>query len=257
MKRENYGDLEILEFEHLNVSHGFTTRRGGVSLAGYESLNLGLNSGDESSAVRENYHRFFEQLQIDKRQIAATNQVHSDYIDRIDRLEDFRVYGGTDGLMTNKKGITLMTYYADCTPLYFYDPVNEVVAVAHAGWKGTERKIGMKMVQQLGSEYGSKPEDLQVGIGPNISLEAYEVDDHFLDRFEDQEYFAPFFKKMPNGRIHFDLVMSNEKILIESGILPEHLQLSGHCTYSESDLFFSYRRQGEKSGRMSGFIRLK
>ncbi len=257
MRLESYGAIEILKFEHLEAPHGFTTRSGGVSQAGYASLNLGLNSGDQRLAVRENYRRFFQELQIEKKQIAATNQAHSDFIARIDKLDDFRVYGDTDGLMTNKKGITLMTYYADCTPLYFYDPVMEVVGVAHSGWKGTERKIGMKMVRQLGNEYGSKPEDIKVGIGPNITLEAYEVDDLFLNRFEDREFFQPFFIQMQSGRYHFDMVESNRAILLESGILPENLQVSGHCTYSESDLFFSYRRQGEESGRMSGFIRLK
>ncbi|MEA3422861.1 MAG: peptidoglycan editing factor PgeF [Bacillota bacterium] len=255
MISKEYKNLKILQFNNLNTLHGITTRYGGISKKGFESLNLGFYSEDSKENIDNNYKIFFDALNIDRNKTVATHQTHSDNIVKIESVNQFKIYEDTDGFITDVPGITLMTFYADCTPLYFYDPVKKVIGIAHSGWKGTEQKIGARMIDFFVEEFESQVENILVGIGPNISPKAYEVDKDFLENFEDKEFFKNHIHHM-NEKIFFDMVKSNRDILLNKGILKDNIELSGHCTYNESQLFFSYRRQGMESGRMSGFIRL-
>lgn len=255
MEARRYGEIELLQFRTLGSFHGFTTRRGGASAGGYDSLNLGRHTGDSLEAVEANYARLFEVLEIDPLKTAVTQQVHSNHIVHVQKLERFTEFTATDGLMTDTTGITLMTYYADCTPLFFHDPDNGAVGIAHAGWQGTQRRIAQVMVREMTAAFGTRPEQLRVGIGPNISLSAYEVGEDFLLGFDDPDYFRPYLIEMPSGRWHFDMVRSNHQLLVDAGVDPNRIEWSGECTYSDPVRFFSYRRQGEESGRMSGLIR--
>ncbi len=255
MNNKKYKNLEILQFDHISTLHGITTRKGGISKDGFESLNLSFYSDDSEENINENYKIFFDALNIDKNKTVLTHQTHSDNIVKIESVNQFKIYEDTDGFITDVSGITLMTFYADCTPLYFYDPVKKVVGIAHSGWKGTEQKIGVKMIDIFVDEFESQVENILVGIGPNISPRAYEVDNDFLENFQDKEFFENYIHKI-DEKIFFDMVKSNRDMLLNRGILKDNIELSGHCTYNESRLFFSYRRQGMESGRMSGFIRL-
>ncbi len=255
MEKNKYKGLEILQFASIPTLHGMTTRIGGVSEGGFESMNLGLFSNDKRENVLENFELFFDAMNIDRNMTVATHQTHSDHIVRIDEVQAFKVYDDTDGFATNVKGITLMTFYADCTPLFFYDTVKKVVAVAHSGWKGTEKKIGEKMIDFLVDQYDCSLEDILVGIGPNISETAFEVSANFMEEFEDVKFFENYMYE-DNGRYTFDIESSIRDLLIKRGILEKNIALSGLCTYNQSELFFSHRKIGEESGRMSGFIRL-
>ena len=255
MLKKLFEPIEILQFDSIKTFHGMTTKNGGISHGGFESLNLGLNSNDKKENVIQNYNIFFDALRIDKNRIVATHQTHSDHIVKIDSADEFKVYEDTDAFATNVEGITLMTYYADCTPLFFHDPVKHVIGMAHSGWKGTEKKIGVKMIDFLIANYNCKIDDIRVGIGPNISFEVYEVNKEFLYEFEDEDFFKKYFIEK-NGHYFFDMVQSNKNMLIKRGVLEKNIELSNLCTYNNSELFFSFRRQGDESGRMSGFIRL-
>ncbi|MBN2261016.1 MAG: peptidoglycan editing factor PgeF [Clostridiales bacterium] len=255
MKSQFYKNLEILKFTNITTKHGFTTINGGVSQGGYRSLNFGIYAPDKREHVLENYEIFFDALAIDKNKSIATHQTHSNHIAKIDSVDEFKVFEDTDGFITNIRGVNLMTFYADCTPLYFYDPAKKVIGIAHSGWKGTEKKIGVKMIEAFVELYGSKKENILVGIGPNISPHYYAVSDDFLDNFEDRSFFTNYIYHK-EGITYFDMVNSNRDMLINNGILEKNIELSGHCTYKEADRFFSYRRQGAESGRMAGFIML-
>lgn len=255
MIKKKYKDLEMLEFNNINSFHGFTTRSGGASKDGYESLSFGMYATDLIENVQQNFEIFFDSLNIEKNKTVATHQTHSDNIEIIDNVDEFKIHEDTDGFITNKKGITLMTFYADCTPLFFCDSTAGIVGIAHSGWKGTELKIGVKMVKMMKEKFGCKLENINVGIGPNISKKAYLVNCDFLNEFSDKEFFGKYLKKI-DGKCYFDMVNSNKDMLLDAGILENNIELSNHCTYLEPELFFSFRRQGVNSGRMAGFIRL-
>lgn len=255
MEKNKFKNLDILQFTSIHTLHGMTTRMGGVSKDGFESLNLGMFSNDDRENVQENFEIFFDAVNIDKNKTVATHQTHSDHIVRIDKVDSFKVFEDTDGFASNVKGITLMTFYADCTPLFFYDPMEKVVAVAHSGWKGTAKKIGEKMIDFLVSQYGCSTENILVGIGPSISKSAFEVSANFMEEFKDREFFENYMNE-DQGRYTFDIESSIRDLLIKRGILEKNIALSGLCTYNQSELFFSHRKIGEESGRMSGFIRL-
>ncbi|OPL08003.1 MAG: hypothetical protein AVO33_02710 [delta proteobacterium ML8_F1] len=247
--------IRILQFHEINTLHGFTARSGGVSEGGYASLNFGRHSGDDASRVEKNFERLFHGLGIDASRVAMTSQSHSNHIRRIDGQGHGGVHEDTDGLMTNVPGMVLVTFYADCTPLYFYDPKHRVVAMAHAGWRGTLNGIARDMVRGLHREYGVRAGDLVVGIGPNLSKERFEVGPDFPEDLVPEEDFSRYLDRSP-GRITFDMAGCNSFQLQEMGVLQENIHLSNLCTYDEKDLFFSYRRQGRASGRMAGFIGL-
>jgi len=173
-----------------NISHCFTTRKGGVSSGFFSSMNLGFGRGDENEKVMENYRRTAKFLDLSPKELVLSDQIHGDQIycvsdkDKgkgVTRKSDII---GADGLMTNVPGIGLVTFYADCVPLYFYDPVKEVIAISHSGWRGTVKKIGVKTVLKMKEVYGSKLEDIIVAIGPSVCKACYEVDAEVKKQFD-------------------------------------------------------------------------
>jgi len=255
MEIRNVSGLKILQFKEIVTLHGFTTRPGGVSGGNFASLNFGRYSGDDPRNVDRNFEILFEALGLDSTRVAMTRQTHSTHLKRIDGPGDAGIHEGVDGLMTDVPGMVLLTFYADCTPLYFYDPRRRAVAVAHAGWQGTLAKIAAKTVAALGEEFGVDPGDLVAGIGPNLSRENFEVSPDFLGTPELEEAFSRYLSPR-RDRFTFDLVASNRDQLRAAGLRKENIHLSHRCTYGEESLFYSYRRQGGASGRMAGFIGL-
>ena len=250
------GPLNILQFEHISCVHGMTTRQGGVSTGGFESLNLGRYAGDSQEHIERNLEIFFKSTLTDRSRTISTHQTHSDHIAIIRDIEQFEIMEDTDALITNQKEVTLMTFYADCTPLFFHDQVKNVIAMAHSGWQGTIKRIGPKVVEMMQKTFGCSPIDIHVGIGPNISVKHYEVSKDFLNSFIEQDYFRRFLN-IGEQKDYFDMTACIIDMLTKAGISKENIQSSGYCTYDDQKRFFSYRRQGVESGRMSAFIRLE
>ena len=162
-----------------------------------------------------------------------------------------------DGLATNVKGVPLYTGYADCVPLFFYDPKEEVIGLAHSGWRGTVGRIGAKMVKFLETEYGSRKENLLAAIGPSICRDCYEVsEDVALEFFRELKGHSKeeFLDQKENGKYQLDLWKANEIILLEAGILPEHLDITDICTCCNPDLLFSHRASHGKRGNLGAFM---
>jgi YfiH family protein len=158
--------------------------------------------------------------------------------------------------MSNENSTFLMTFYADCTPLFFVDPVNRVVAVSHAGWKGTSKNIGRKTVEQMCRVYGSKSEHILVGIGPSAGQCCYEVGPEVIDQLlEAIPTLQDFYTELETGKYLVNIKKANVASICSAGVLEEHIEVSQECTMC-NDEFFSYRRDGV-TGRMSGFIFLK
>jgi len=221
----------------LPVRHGFFTRAGGISEGLYAGLNCGLGSEDERSRVIENRARAAQFLGQDD--IASLYQIHSanvviaEDIDPSDRPE-------ADALITAQPGLAIGILTADCTPVLFADPKNNVVGAAHAGWKGALNGVLEATVDAMIS-LGAQRETISAVAGPTISQRNYEVGQEFLEQFEaaDPEALRFFAIGASADKYQFDLPGFVLARLRDAGVSAEW---TGHCTYADEDRFFSYRR---------------
>ncbi len=268
--KENAGVTYItfpkLEQYHNKMLHGFSTRLGGVSKEHLGSMNLSFTRGDNVEAVMENHRRFAKALGYDESKLVFSNQVHLTNFHKVTKEDCGK--GITresdileiDGLVTNEPGIPLITFYADCVPLFFYDPIKQVIAMAHSGWKGTVERIGAKMVSYMEAEYGSKPEDIICAIAPSICHKCYEVSEdvalRFLEVFGDG-YGEDLLYKKENGKYQLNLHKACEITLLEAGITSEHLDITDICTCCNSEFLFSHRASNGMRGNLAGVMMLK
>lgn len=263
-------DVPYLEYPMLTetgiVKHGFSTRLGGVSKDCFSTMNLSFTRGDAEEDVRENYRRITAAMGVKCEDLVFSQQTHTTNV-RVVKEEDRGMgftrkleYTDVDGLVTNVPGICLVTFYADCVPLYFVDPVKKAIGLSHSGWRGTVGKIGKVTVEKMQEEYGSNPEDIIAAIGPSICQDCYEVSQEVIEQF--QEHFAEedwpsLFYKKENGKYQLNLWKANELIFKEAGILPEHIAVTNVCTHCNSEVLYSHRRTGNQRGNLAAFLALK
>lgn len=246
------------------VKVAFTTRMGGVSKGQFASMNVSTTNGDNLDDVKKNYEILGNAVGFDFKKTVLSRQTHTDNI-RIVKEDDIgkgllkeRDYDDVDGLITNISGVTLVTQFADCTPLLFLDPENKVIANVHSGWRGTVQQIGKRAVEIMQKEFGSKPANIIAAIGPCINKCCYEVDDPVYKEFAKQEVFSleKVFTKKENGKFMLDLVEANKEILLSAGIREENLDISDLCTHCSSHIFHSHRATAGKRGNLGAFITL-
>lgn len=247
------------------VEHCFTTRLGGVSEGIFSSLNLSFSRGDDADAVMENYRRVAQFFGKHTDDFVCTDQTHTTNVKRVGKAEaGFGVtrdkgYTDVDGLITNEAGVILSTFYADCVPLYFVDPVHKAIGLSHSGWRGTVGRIGQKTLAAMEEAFGTNPADVIAAIAPSICQDCYEVSEDVA------AYFAKEFVGMENeillakgsGKYQLDLWKANEIVLLEAGILPEHLAVTDVCTCCNPNLLFSHRASKGKRGNLAAFLMLK
>lgn len=259
------GKLEFLTFPSLEetgiVKHLFTTRLGGVSEGEFSSMNLSFTRGDRVSHVDENYRRIGAALGCAPEDMVASHQTHTTNIRKVtaaDRGKGItcpRDYEDVDGLMTDVSGIVLVTYFADCVPLFFVDTVHRAVGLAHSGWKGTAAGMGICMVRAMGEAYGTKPEDLCVAIGPSICADCYEVGEDVAEQFS---RFSGVVKPgRMRGKYQLDLREANRQNLTAAGVRSERIAVTDICTCCNSNYLFSHRASGGRRGNMGAFLCLK
>jgi len=193
------------------------------------------------------------QLSVFERDVYFLNQVHDKEIRVIEENtpNDILSY---DGLMTNCTEKLLVTCYADCVPLLFYDPVKNIVASVHSGWKGTIKRIGAEAVNKMQEVYGSNPEDVMVGIGASIGPCCFEVGEEVYREFELKIPVGAFEDK---GKYFVDLWNANIEILLQAGVKRENIECKGICTCCHHDKYYSYRSGDKETGRFAAFIMLK
>lgn len=249
-----------------DLMHGFSTRLGGVSKNHLGSMNLSFTRGDERENVLENHRRFANALEYDETQLVFSNQVHLTNFHKVTKEDCGK--GITresdileiDGLVTDEPGIPLITFYADCVPLFFYDPMKKVIAMAHSGWKGTVERIGAKMISYMEEEYHSNPKDIVCAIAPSICQKCYEVSEdvalRFLDVFGDK-YGDELLYKKENGKYQLNLHKACEITLLEAGITKEHLDITDICTCCNPEFLFSHRASNGMRGNLAGVMMLK
>jgi len=237
---------EFIQAPNLSVPHGFTTRAGGVSTPPYDSLNLGLSSGDDEAPVAENRRRVLEAFGVMQGEVCAFHQVHSAEVVEA-RPSWFE--READGMVTNRPGLLLVVSTADCLPVLFHDPVQGVVGAAHCGWRGTVGGIAGEVVRRMVRCYGSSPADLRVAFGPSILGPCYQVGEEVVAAFREAGFPERVATPDDEGRFRLDVAAANRWTLERSGVRPENIWESGLCTHCDPERFFSHRRDRGRTGR--------
>ncbi len=243
------------------TKHCFTTRVGGVSPGVYESLNLSKTREENEANKRENYRRVCEALGVPFASMALVNYSHGDGI-HIARAADAGQgifteppYDFCDGMITDTREVTAVTLHADCVPLFFADPRNNVAGVAHAGWKGVYGLLPEKMIAAFAQNFGSEPSEVLVGIGPHIMDCCFEVKSDvatpFAERFGDETI------KERGGSLFVDMQAAILLQLERAGALEQNITVANMCTYCNSELFYSHRRDDGHTGAMGSFITVR
>lgn len=246
------------------IAHFCTNREGGVSMGNYASFNLSPFCGDAPESFLQNQQILCDQLGINLENLILPYQNHGTEVREIDeayfhlsKAEKLQYLNGIDALYTNLPGICIGVTTADCVPLLFYDPVKQVVAAAHAGWRGTCGQIAEKTIRRLVEVYKSSVKDILVVIGPSISSEVYEVGVDVIDSFKVAAFDVSNICEQREGSFFLDLWKANQKSLEKAGVPAENIEIAGLCTFTNPDRFFSARRLGIKSGRMLSGIMIK
>ena len=250
--------------KYKNIAHFCSTRNGGVSVGNYASNNMSPFSGDNLIHFSSNKNKLVEHLGVGCQQLIFPFQNHGTEIRAIDEAFlklDFAQKNdylhGVDAIVTKQANICIGITTADCVPLLFYDPIQKVIAAAHAGWRGTCGRITEKTVLTLMDEFGSKPENIRVVIGPSISVEVYEVGKEVIENFEGAGFDISKIVTERNNAFYLDLWKANQLLLTEIGVQENHIEVAGICTFTEHEKFFSARRLGIKSGRMLSGIMIQ
>ena len=245
------------------VAHGFATRLGGVSKGPCAELNLGHHRHDTPEAVAENYDRFCAALGTDRDSLVLTHQVHEATVRtaaRGDILPDLfaPIPYEADGLITNEPGLCLTIYYADCVPVFLYDPKKKVIAAVHSGWRGTALAIAAKAAGKMREEYGSDPADILAAIGPAIGSCCFEthndVTDAMLAAFGDGV--RPFCVPLDNGKFSVDLKGIIAWQLKGAGLKQANISTLPLCTACHPELYWSHRRLGDARGNQAAMLQL-
>ena len=252
------GELQYLQAEGISVPHCFTTRLGGVSTGSLSSLNIGTSRGDSRENVLKNYEILGSALGFDIHDLVLSRQVHSDIV-HVVRQED-RGAGlfaehlpDCDALVTDVKGLALVVFTADCTPILFYDPVTGAVGAAHAGWRGTAQAIAAKTVEAMAENFGSRPQDLCCAIGPNIGMCHFETNEDVPQAMraafgpEVEAYIAH-----KGQKYYLDLKQINAMVLRRAGV--RNIEISDACTMCQSQVFWSHRITGNDRGSQGAVI---
>jgi YfiH family protein len=263
------------------VHHAIFARQGGVSLAPFASLNMSMAVPDERDRVYANRRRAFGIFGRDTATTVHAHMVHGATVARVTQANNGTWVTHVDGLVTNEPGCALAMSFADCAPIFLFDPANNAIGLGHAGWRGTVEDLPGAMVRKMTAEFGSDPADLIAGIGPSIGRCCYEVDEPVIGMVnagfaEPESLLVPppsktnsirvhprwhsrmhaasnDLKAKENGRRpHFDLPEANRRNLANAGV--KQIELSGLCTACRTDLFFSHRAENGRTGRFGTIL---
>lgn len=264
-EKDGVAYITFPKLKEAGVLHGMSTRLGGISEGYLGAMNLSYTRGDQREHVDENHRRFAKAVGYDEKRLVFSDQVHETRIKKVTEedcgkgmIRESDIIG-IDGLMTNVPEIPMITFYADCVPLMFYDPVHRVAAMAHSGWKGTVSRIGSVMLDAMQQEYGSDPKDVIVAIGPSICQNCYEVSKDVADAFL-QEFGYKIYQEIvidnKNGKYQLDLQRACLYVLLEKGMLRDHIDVTDLCTCCNPEYLFSHRASQGRRGNLGAVMML-
>lgn len=265
----NVDGIKRVEFDCLNeyrdiLVHCMSTRLGGVSNGECTSLNLGFARNDSIENVYENFRLFCKSAGIEPNSLVCTRQVHGTrvrFVGESDKGKGFPgnengLYG-VDGLVTTTPGITMVTFHADCAPVFLFEPGIKAASLVHSGWRGTLGNIVSEAIKAMKSIPGFNAGRVTAVIGPSIRYCCFEVDEevymHFFEKYKNDA----LYEQTPEGKWKIDLKGIIEHELRQEGIPPENIHDSGICTKCRKDLFYSYRGDEGKTGSLAAFMQIK
>lgn len=254
------GSIRYYCFDHFDsdtLIHAIFTRQGGVSPAPWDSLNVASTVGDVQQRVDLNRERAFEALGRDPDSLFDVWQIHSAKVvcadaPRFPRENHIKA----DAILTDNPGVTLFMRFADCVPILLYDPIQNVVGLVHAGWRGTVRGVVPAAVATMQERYHSHPADLRAGIGPSIGPHHYQVGDEVIQQV--QAFFgaqAETLLPSQDGAVQFDLWQANRLLLEKAGLTD--VRVAELCTACHLDDWYSHRAENGQTGRFGVLIGLK
>lgn len=229
------------------VCFGFSTKIGLNRKSPYY-FNLSHSVGDVKEVVLQNRKIFFRKLGLSEKTVATQKQIHGDGVQFI---EEGTYCSESDAMITDKLNLGLAISSADCPAIFIYDTNKKIIAAVHSGWRGSQKKILLKILIKLQQEYGCDPSNLVSYIAPSISQRNYEVSEEVASLFDEK------YSIKKNSIFLLDLKQINADIMFSFGLKRENVQVSSLCTYELKDLLHSFRRDGEKSGRAMGIISLR
>lgn len=260
-----YGRFSV--FPEDKVIHAISTRFNGTSAVPFDGLNLALHVDDNLEDVVANRKLFCEGLGLDLAKMTTCQQVHGNNVVCVTdensgagsiSLDD--TIADTDALITNLPNVALTLFFADCTPIMLYDPVHNVVGAAHGGWRGTEGEISLHTLELMQEKFATNPADCVASIGPNIGVCCYEIGEEVADKFKrlygkDSDLILKWDKTAQ--KYHLNLQKANALTLQKAGLKMQNIDMADVCTACNSKIFFSYRADSGKTGRIACTIALK
>ncbi len=251
-ENEKYFRYELAGSPSANML--FTTRRGGVSEGRYSSLNMGYSTCDSKENIYKNRAIVLNDFNFGIDRMTSSDQVHGVELRAVKSCSDDA--GECDGLFTDVKNTVLSMYFADCTPLFFYDPVKKAIGLSHAGWRGTVGDIASKSVEFMKQNYGCCAGDIVAVIGPSIGCCCFEVGSEVEAEFREKlksisvnEYISV--KEGRAGKFYINLKAINKSLLRSAGLESENIHVHDVCTSCAKEVFYSYRRDKGDTGRMA------
>ena len=242
------------------VRHGFSTRLGGVSKGHCATMNISTTRGDEPEAIEENRRRIAAAIGVEPTDFTYTHQTHTTNVAVVEEKDRGGKFLDTDGMVTDVPGICLVTFYADCVPLFFVDPVHRAIGLSHSGWRGTVGRMGKVTLELMQEQYGTDPTQVFAAIGPSICQECYEVSGDVIGEFQeafDESLWQGLFYEKTDGKYQLDLWRANQIVLTEAGVRREQIAVTNVCTHCNPDILFSHRSTGTARGNLSAFLALR
>ena len=237
----------------------FEDRGNHLIIKEFENMGIGTIFTDKSygNAKQKTREELIKDFELGDRNLISGYQTHSKNIQVIKEID--KVYfENTDGFITNRKDVVIFTKYADCLPVYIYDPLKEVIGLVHSGWRGTLQEITLEAIKLMEKNYGTDRKNVYFAFGIGIGQENYEVGQEFKDLFSEKFSFdivtESFMEK--NGKLYFDNQKFNYLNLIVNGVEKSKIITNEYCTFRDKR-FQSFRRDKENSGRAGGFIYFK
>jgi YfiH family protein len=252
------GGLAVYQFANLTeqgLVHAIFTRLGGVSPAPFDTLNVGSSVGDDQAKVTENHARILSFLSLSGDAVATAQQVHGNRVVTVMASDGGQVQPGTDGLITNRPGLALLLRFADCQPILLYDSAQHCLGLVHAGWRGVALGIASRAVEAMQAAFGTRPEDLLAGLGPAIGPCCYMVGDEVAAAmgYVLPDWSAAMDREGDGWRLN--LTAANAQQLAAKGV--RSIEEAGLCTACHTDLFYSHRAEGGRTGRFAVMAHLR
>lgn len=279
-------NLIVKKSSLITCPHGFSTRIAGVSTGIFESLNLGMNRGDKEENVSKNWELFLKECQINEKAFVCGAQVHgnkvsistkedcrscyekydNDYLERKKNNDNYKFSADNlieaDGYVTNQAGVPLAIFTADCTPLLMHDPVNNVIAAVHCGWRSTALDIMKNAIDNM-ILLGAKKDNIKAAIGPAICSNCFEVGSEVIDAMTNLLGYNPenLYKPSKNNSLDsskylLDLKGVVAKRLIQLGLNESNIDDINECTMCQPDIYWSHRITGFNRGSQANVIML-